>query len=85
MRLGCINHALLTAGAIRADGLRLAGWVANVLDENMPALHENITALEERLHAPLLGITAYQARPDARVAAAQLNIELLEANQPDDA
>jgi dethiobiotin synthetase len=83
MRLGCLNHALLTANAIRAGGLRLAGWVANVLDANMPALHESIAALEERLYAPLLGVTAYQPQPDARVAAAQLNIDLLEVRQPD--
>lgn len=85
MRLGCLNHALLTAGAIRACGLRLAGWVANVLDEKMPALRENITALEERLYAPLIGVAGFQAQPDARAIAAQLNIDLLEARQPDDA
>jgi dethiobiotin synthetase len=85
MRLGCLNHALLTAGAVRASGLRLAGWVANVLDETMPALYENVAALEERLHAPLLGIAGFQARPDARITAAQLNIDLLEVRQTDDA
>lgn len=74
MRLGCLNHALLTAGAIESCGLKLAGWVANVLDADMPALRDNIAALEQRLAAPLLGVVEYQAQPDARVAAAQLNI-----------
>lgn len=52
MRLGCLNHALLTAEAIRADGLALAGWVANDLGEAMPWLEDNIAALEQRLPAP---------------------------------
>jgi dethiobiotin synthetase len=55
MRLGCLNHALLTAQAIRAAGLRLAGWIANTIDPAMPALEENVRALDERLHAPRLG------------------------------
>ncbi len=84
MRLGCINHALLTASAIEAYSLKLAGWVANVLDADMLALRDNITALEQRLAAPLLGVVEYQAQPDARVAAAQLNIELLKENEPDE-
>jgi dethiobiotin synthetase len=85
IRLGCLNHALLTADAITACGLKLAGWVANVLDADMPALRDNIVALEQRLDAPLLGVVEYQAIPDARVAAAQLNIELLKNNEPEDA
>lgn len=78
MRLGCLNHALLSAAAIAVRGLRLAGWVANVLDARMPVLQENIAALRERLAAPLLGVIEYQAQPDAQKAAAQLNIALLE-------
>ncbi len=78
MRLGCLNHALLSAAAIAANGLELAGWVANVLDAGMPFLQENIAALHERLAAPLLGIIEYQAQPDIQKAAAQLNLELLD-------
>lgn len=85
MRLGCLGHALLTADAIAAYGLRLAGWVANVLEADIPVLRENIAALEQRLPAPLLGVLEYRAQPDARVAAAQLNIGLLKENEPDDA
>lgn len=54
LRLGCLNHALLSAQAIRADGLELAGWVANPIDAAMPRLEENIASLEARLGAPLL-------------------------------
>jgi dethiobiotin synthetase len=52
MKLGCINHALLTAEAIRADGLELHGWIANDLGEPMPLLAENIATLERLLPAP---------------------------------
>ncbi|HRH14903.1 MAG TPA: dethiobiotin synthase [Azonexus sp.] len=55
LRLGCINHALLTAEAIAARGLTLAGWVANRIDPDMARAENNITALRERLAAPLLG------------------------------
>ena len=55
MRLGCINHALLTAEAIAARGLRLAGWVANTVDTAMLFQAENIEALQKRINAPMLG------------------------------
>ena len=80
MCIGCLNHALLTADAVRANGLRLAGWVANVLQPDMAVLADNIATLEQRLNAPLLGVIDYQALPDTRVAATQLNIELLEGD-----
>lgn len=67
MRLGCLNHALLTAGAIRAVGLRLAGWVANSAWPEMPALGENIASLDARLGAPRLGAVPWipaNAGPD---------------------
>lgn len=54
LRLGCLNHALLTAEAIAARGLKLAGWVANRVDPDMLAPDENITWLRQRLGAPLL-------------------------------
>jgi dethiobiotin synthetase len=78
MRLGCLNHALLTVRAIADYQLKCAGWVANVLDAEMPALQENIAALRERIAAPLLGIVPCQAQPDARATAARLNLGLLE-------
>jgi dethiobiotin synthetase len=51
LRLGCINHALLTAQAIAAKGLRLAAWVANTVDAHMPELQNNVQAIHERLQA----------------------------------
>jgi dethiobiotin synthetase len=56
LRLGCINHALLTVAAIAQRGLTLAGWVANTIDADMPLLHENIETLRARIQAPILGI-----------------------------
>ena len=55
VRLGCINHSLLTVEAIERDGLHVAGWVANLLEPQMPRLEENLAALEARLGAPCLG------------------------------
>jgi dethiobiotin synthetase len=55
VRLGCINHALLTAAAIRARGLHLAAWIANTLDPHLPALEDHLAALRTRLIAPCLG------------------------------
>ena len=52
VRLGCLNHALLTEQALRARGLALAGWVANVVDPDMPLADENIAALVARIAAP---------------------------------
>ena len=55
LRLGCINHALLTAEAIRARGLRLAGWVANTVDPHQPHVADNLHALEQALGLPHWG------------------------------
>lgn len=77
MRLGCLNHALLTMRAINGCGLKCAGWVANVLDADMAALDANIQALQQRIGAPLLGVVPHQAAPDARKISAQLDINLL--------
>ena len=78
MRLGCLNHALLTVEAIAARGLTLAGWVANVMDADMAMLNENIAALRQRIAAPLLGVVPYQAQPDAREVSKRLDFKLLE-------
>lgn len=56
LRLGCINHALLTAEAIAADGLRLAGWVANQVDPQMDRQQHNLETLKAMLPAPCLGV-----------------------------
>lgn len=65
MKLGCLNHALLTAEAIRRDGLALAGWVANPLAREMPRLEENIDTLAARLGmAPLARLPICAAGTD---------------------
>ncbi len=53
LRLGCLNHALLTQEAIEARGLKLAGWVANRIDPDMASIDDNIGTLRDRLHAPM--------------------------------
>lgn len=77
MRLGCLNHALLTAAAIRAAGLQLAGWVANFLSPMRDA-KANVDSLRLRLPAPCLGcIPALGEAPTAASAAIHLQPELL--------
>jgi dethiobiotin synthetase len=63
MRLGCLNHTLLTVEAIQARELRLAGWVANRIDPSMARFEANVETLCARLDAPLLGIIPYGASP----------------------
>jgi dethiobiotin synthetase len=74
LRLGCISHALLTAEAIAARGLKLAGWVANTVDPAMGHVAGNIDALTARLAAPLLGHVPRLERPTAAAAAACLDL-----------
>ena len=75
MRLGCINHALLTAEAVVRDGLPLAGWVANTPGRvTMGHYRQNIDTLSALLDAPLLGEIAYRPDGDYRAAAACLRL-----------
>jgi dethiobiotin synthetase len=74
LRLGCINHALLTAEAVVARGLVLAGWVANQVDPDMRFADENIAALEQRMPAPLLGRVPRLEQPSAAAAAAYIEL-----------
>lgn len=55
IKLGCLNHAVLTAEAIERDGLTIAGWVANHHEDNMPLRSENIESLKSLINAPMLG------------------------------
>ena len=82
MRLGCLNHALLTAEAIRARGLQLAGWVANCIPPAMPYVSENITTLQKRLAAPLLGVVPQLPNPNAASAAAFITPEKINGWPP---
>jgi dethiobiotin synthetase len=56
MRLGCLNHALLSARAIAADGCRCIGWIANRIDPQMQRLDANLATLRARIDAPLIGV-----------------------------
>ncbi|MBO4789420.1 MAG: dethiobiotin synthase [Oxalobacter sp.] len=75
LRLGCINHALLTSAAIRAKGLKLAGWVANHIDPSMIFSDGNIATLEKWLDAPRLGTVPYLQSLEC--AGDYLNLDLL--------
>lgn len=84
MRLGCLNHALLTQEAILSRGLKLAGWVANVVDPHMAYLEENIECLRTRIQAPCLGVVPWlevgsQSEQGYQLAADLLNLPLTKA------
>ena len=59
MRLGCINHALLTMDALNGSGLNVAAWVANCVDPHMPHQAENIATLTQFIEAPCLGVVPF--------------------------
>ncbi|MGB5471991.1 MAG: dethiobiotin synthase [Gammaproteobacteria bacterium] len=75
MRLGCLNHALLSAESIARSGLHLAGWVANCLPPVPEALDENVNTLKTRLSVPLLGVVPGLGVPDVRAVAAVLDLQ----------
>ena len=80
MRLGCLNHAQLSARAIREDGLRFAGWVANSISPDFERHAENLATLERALNAPLLGVIPWRPGVSAQVMAAALDAKrVLEA------
>ncbi len=85
MRLGCLNHALLTVAAIARTGLPLAGWVANCLDPDIDCLAENIAALKDRIPTPLLAVLPHGLQGGAGVTqcASQLAIDGLLARDQD--
>jgi dethiobiotin synthetase len=83
MRLGCLNHALLTAEAVLARGLQLAGWVGNVIDPDMPHLQRNIETLHHeftrRHQTPCLGVVPHLADTNAAAVAAYLDSDSLQS------
>jgi dethiobiotin synthetase len=66
MRLGCLNHALLTAEAIRSRGLVLAGWIANRVDPGFLCPEENLDYLRTHLGVPLWADLPFSTHPDPR-------------------
>lgn len=73
LRLGCLNHALLTAEAILARGLAFSGWIGNAIDPEFARRDANIATLTKRLAAPCLGIVPWMAEPTVGKAAAALS------------
>lgn len=73
LRLGCLNHALLTAEAIAARGLAFSGWIGNGIDPDFSRREANIATLTARLPAPCLGIVPWMAKPSVGAAAAALS------------
>jgi dethiobiotin synthetase len=74
LRLGCLNHAQLTARAIAADGLRLAGWIGSTIDPAMACIDGNIDTLRRRLPAPCLGILPWIPGADTARLAGHLRL-----------
>ncbi len=73
LRLGCLNHALLTVEAIAARGLRLAGWVGNSIDPAFARRDANVATLEAKIAAPCLGTVPWMAIPSVKTAAEALS------------
>ena len=76
MRLGCLNHAVLTAECIRNDGLKIAGWIANQVDPDMSFLESNISSLQTLLDAPFIGTIPKVNTPED--AGAYLDLSVLD-------
>lgn len=74
LRLGCLNHAILSARAIAADGLMLGGWIASDIDPAMAHADDNLALLAARLPAPCWGRLPHQRDPDPAVLAAALRL-----------
>jgi dethiobiotin synthetase len=75
LRLGCLNHALLTSSAILDSGCDLIGWVGNLIDPDFGALNENIATLQTQIPAPLLGLIPFCPEFDARILAQCLELD----------
>lgn len=77
LRLGCLNHALLTVEAIRRAGVPFAGWVANRIDPAMTHVPENIAALEQKIDVPMLAQFPFEPAMKPGVAASAIPIQML--------
>lgn len=77
LRLGCLNHALLTIEAIERRGLRLAGWIGNLIDPAMAWQEGNVLCLRQRILAPCLGILPHQPTPRQEHVASALDLSLI--------
>jgi dethiobiotin synthetase len=73
LRLGCLNHAILSARAIVADGCDLIGWIGNAIDPAMVRVEDNLATLRARLPAPCLGVLPFSSAPDPDTLAPHLH------------
>ncbi len=77
LRLGCLNHALLSARAIVDDGAHLAGWIASHVDPAMARVEDNLAMLRERLPAPCWGVLPHAPGVDPTLLARHLRVPVL--------
>lgn len=77
LRLGCLSHARLTARAIQADGLRLAGWIGSAVDPAFERRQAYLDLLHDALPAPCMGVMAYMSEPDAALASRAIDVSHL--------
>lgn len=82
LRLGCLNHAILTTEAMAKDGVRLAGWIGNVLDPDLPALEGNVGTLKTILPMPCLGVLPWQPGATPEQLAVHLDLHDLLGDAP---
>lgn len=78
LKLGCINHALLTMDSMRAKGAAIAGWVANQVEPDMLARDANLATLAALLHAPCIGVVPWLETPTPQSIGALLQPECIE-------
>lgn len=79
IKLGCINHALLTAESIARDGLRLAGWVANQIDPEVSHYADNVSTIRSMLRAPLIAEVPYLEDTSAESVSNYIDLDLLQS------
>nr|WP_041422194.1 dethiobiotin synthase [Shewanella sediminis] len=77
VKLGCLNHAVLTQEAIKADGLEMGGWIANIVDGDTSCLEENLASLQSLMSGPCLGVVPHLKELSIETAASYLNIDSL--------
>lgn len=74
LRLGCLNHALLTVAALKSEGCTLAGWIGNLVDPGFQAQADNIETLRQRIAAPCLGILPFDPSASGASLASALTL-----------
>ena len=81
MRLGCLNHSLLTVQAIKAQGFELTGWIANYIEQDMPVAEQNIETLMRMIPAPLLGEIPFLGRESEHAQQLDRAVNALDLSQ----